>query len=591
MEHIIQNIKKHFKIEYLYLLLLLFVSLPLFNSYLYRLGGGHDINFHLMRIEGLAQGLQMGQFPVKIQPAWYEGYGYGCSVFYGDIFLYLPAILHLLGISLQNSYKVYVFATQAAVIGISAYSFQRIFQNKYISFLGTALYSLAIYRLTNIFVRGAVGEYTAMIFLPLIAYALVLLLHRNSLQKERNKGCLLLALGMTGILQSHILSAEMVCIILAFICVIYFRRVFTKQVFLSFVKAVCLTLFLNLGFLVPFADYMLTGKFNVNAINGGWRVEQNIQDYGAFLSQLAQVFYHAGGGNLERALGTEGEMPLGVGCSLVLAIVFFLFLLFKLTKEEKQSFPWKIAKISCLTAVLSLFMSTCYFPWEVLRKSNVLIRYIVINLQFPWRFCTIASVSLVILWCSLIRITMTRWSLTKAAAAGGAVIVISMITAGYFMADVMHEGQAFQAVFAEDMDTMVESGEEYLPVNTISHDFSEDNLFVEDGITVTELIRSGIRLTIQCRNSTGQDLTMEVPLLYYKGYTAVGRTAEGQKIRLTVTSGTNQVVRVCLPGSFEGVVTVDFKEPVYWRMAEVISVITMLGILILKLKAVINYKL
>ena len=80
--------------------LMLLIAIPLLPPSLYRIGGGHDISFHLMRIEGLAEGLKMGQFPVKIQPAWYEGFGYGCSVFYGDLFLYIPACLRLLGVSL-----------------------------------------------------------------------------------------------------------------------------------------------------------------------------------------------------------------------------------------------------------------------------------------------------------------------------------------------------------------------------------------------------------------------------------------------------------------------------------------------------------
>ena len=88
-----------------YLVILLIASIPLLNNYLIR---GHDIYFHLMRIEGLAQGMKTGDFPVRIQPAWYGGYGYAVSVFYSDLFLYPVALLRLAGVSLQDSYKVYV---------------------------------------------------------------------------------------------------------------------------------------------------------------------------------------------------------------------------------------------------------------------------------------------------------------------------------------------------------------------------------------------------------------------------------------------------------------------------------------------------
>lgn len=560
MGRFMQTIKKYGKIEYLYVFLLFFVSIPLFAGFL----DGNDTRFHLMRIEGITEGLRMGQFPVKIQPAWYDGYGYGCSVFYGDLFLYLPACLHLAGVSLQGAYQFYIFLVQAATITVSAYSFRRIFEKRFIALFGTTLYTLSIYRLKNVFARGAVGEYTAMVFLPLLAYALVLLLKKDSEKKELWKGTLLLAFGMTGILQSHLLSAEMVCIMLAFLCIVYLRRILKAKVFGAFVKAVCLAAALNLGFLVPFADYMVTGKFNVNAINGGWRVEQNIQECGAGLSQLAGIFYRA-----DSKVPTQ-EMG-GIGLGLLAAVAVFMIFLFLLKKEEKNSFCWKLARISCVIAVLSVFMSTRYFPWEALRKSNVLVRYIVINLQFPWRFCTVASIALTVLWCCLLQLMASAWSVRGALAAAGATATVSLITAGYFAGDTLRVGQSFQAVFAEGMDTMVESGEEYLPVNTVSRDFSEENLYVGEGITVSETERTGIRLKITCVNQSKQEQEMEVPLLYYKGYSASGKDLDGTKKKLTVGSGNNQVVRIQIPAGFDGIITIDFKEPLYWRIAEGIS--------------------
>lgn len=570
-------VKKYGRIEYLYILLLFFVCIPLFAGFL----DGNDTRFHLMRIEGITEGLRMGQFPVKIQPAWYDGYGYGCSVFYGDIFLYIPALLHLAGVSLQGSYQFYVLLVQAATIAVSAYSFRRIFESRFIAFFGTVLYTVSVYRLMNMFVRGAVGEYTAMIFLPLLAYALTLLLNKEHEKQALARGSLLLALGMTGILQSHLLTAEIVCIVTAFLCIVYIRRVFRTKVFFSFVKAVCLTVLLNLGFLVPFADYMTTGKFNVNAINGGWRVEQNIQKYGASFSQLAKMFY-----------GADSKVPPqemgGIGVNLILAAAIFLIFLFLFKREEKRGFIWRLAAISSAVAVLTAFMSTRYFPWEALRKSNVLIRYLVINLQFPWRFCTAASVALSILWCCLLRLVLDKWKIRVGILTAGAVTAAGLVTAGYFAADTLRMGQSFQAVFAQGIDTMVESGEEYLPVNTVSADFSEDNLYVGEGLAVTIRRRSGIRLKLDCINQSIQDQAMEVPLLYYKGYTASGRTSDGEKKKLDVDCGNNQVVRICVPAGFDGEITVDFKEPLYWRIAEAISLIAAAGTLFLLLGKIWN---
>ena len=153
---------KNKKCLLLYIIFIIAVSIPLMNDFLIR---GHDIYFHLMRIEGLAQGMQNGQFPVKIQPVWYDDYGYAVSVFYGDLFVYLAAFLRLLGFSLQNAYKGYLVFCNMATLMIAGYSFGKIFRNPYIGAFGGFLYSMSAYRLVNLYTRGAVGEYTGMMFL------------------------------------------------------------------------------------------------------------------------------------------------------------------------------------------------------------------------------------------------------------------------------------------------------------------------------------------------------------------------------------------------------------------------------------------
>ena len=77
-------------------------SLPLFGMLL---GFGDDLEYHLLRIDALANGIRNGQFPVRISTYWNNGYGYASSLFYNDLFLMFPALLRLLGISVQNAYK------------------------------------------------------------------------------------------------------------------------------------------------------------------------------------------------------------------------------------------------------------------------------------------------------------------------------------------------------------------------------------------------------------------------------------------------------------------------------------------------------
>lgn len=66
--------------------LIVLTSYPLFTPYLYET---HDLNFHLLRIEGIKEGLLAGNFPVRIQLSWLGGNGYAVSVFFIGIYFYI----------------------------------------------------------------------------------------------------------------------------------------------------------------------------------------------------------------------------------------------------------------------------------------------------------------------------------------------------------------------------------------------------------------------------------------------------------------------------------------------------------------------
>lgn len=555
-----------------YILLFLLVSYPVMNDFLIR---GHDIYFHIMRIEGMAEGLRGGQFPVRIQPVWFGGFGYACPVFYGDLFLYIPALLRLLGMPLQSAYKAYVLLCNLGTVVIAGYSFGGIFKNRHMGMLGSALYSLSIYRLMNVYVRASMGEYTGMMLLPLLLYAVVLLLDREQDKQSLKKGGLLLGLSMAGIIQSHILTCEIVVFVLGFICLLYIKRIFTLPVIKAGVKAVLIAAGLSVWFLVPFCDYMLTGKYNVNAFNGGHRLEAQIQQYGVFVSQLGNLFHIASGENLSREAGTRGEMSLGIGIGLTAALFGFLVLSAWL-KEEKKQREWKIARAACLASVLSLWMMTVHFPWDFLRRSNVLMRYLIVNIQFPWRMGIIATLALTLLWCCIGVLVYQKFGSRLFGALLGGLLLITGISAVYFMDNLLDVGEVLHIDSYQEMDTYVKSGNEYLPVNTVPEDLKRENLVVEDGLELSGYEIEGTTIRFSCTNTTEIDKIMEIPLLYYRGYEAVLENGQGRQT-IEVYSGTNNAARMVIGPQTEGTITVSYQEPLYWRLAELVSALTLAG--------------
>lgn len=144
-----------------------FSSLPLYTNFLF---DGHDLDFHMMRIWSLANEIKNGHWVAPIQTEVLNRYGYAAPLFYGQLFLYLPAVLHCMAVPLQVCYQVYVFAVNVTTCLICYNCIKGLFKDKYLALLGSFLYAFSAYRIANIYLRSAVGEYTAMAFLPLILY-------------------------------------------------------------------------------------------------------------------------------------------------------------------------------------------------------------------------------------------------------------------------------------------------------------------------------------------------------------------------------------------------------------------------------------
>lgn len=243
---------------------------------------GVDLTFHLLRIEGLAEGFSQGQIPVKMQSPWMNGYGYPVSIFYGDLLLSVAGILRWIGFSLQGTYKIYVFFVGMLTFYIGWYSFNRIIKDWKIAIFGAFIYTIAPYRLMSIY-GGRVGAYSALVFFPLVfAGAYEILVYEK---KERKNSWLILAAGMTGVLQNHILSTEIVGLILGITCLIFWKRTFERSRFLDFIKAAGSAVAVNLMFLIPFLDYMredlkVTGKgYNGHIQTGGHLLARYLRLY------------------------------------------------------------------------------------------------------------------------------------------------------------------------------------------------------------------------------------------------------------------------------------------------------------------------
>lgn len=555
-------------------LITIFACVPLFVNYL---TSGHDLTFHLMRIEGLAEGLKQGQFPVKMQPLWLNDYGYPVSVMYGDLFLYLPALLRIVGFSLQTAYKIYLAFIQLVTAVTSYVCFKEVSGERKLGVVGCFLYMFATNRMTNIYYRSAVGEYTALAFFPLVFLGLWYLLGKEETeQTDRKKTFFLLVTGYTCILQSHLLSFNIAIIFSLLYCLLSFKKFIKNFVFL--VKTAVVTIVLNLCFLVPMADYMLSHNMKVKFAG---RIE-NMQEHGLFISQLFQMFRFPVSLSGDVMSGVGGDMAIGIGLTYMLIIALFCWevLTFFVRRKKGDAAEGICVKESAkifIMLCLTLFMSCYFFPWNALGNIPV-VGSLLTPYQFAWRFIGIATFLGVVLGMYALKYLQM---LTDRTIKVGAIVVLCTLTligSQYLMDNKLSLNDKFKVTSAASIDTRgaVANGE-YLFVESSATLINDINPIPENetDLVIKSYRKKNSKITMECENKSSQTRKIKIPFLDYKGYEAVNADTDEQ---FSMTCDEQHILSVILPGDFEGKVEVYFRQPWYWRVAEMASCLMLLVI-------------
>ena len=121
---------------------------------------------------------------------------------------------------------------------------------------------------------------------------------------------------------------------------------------------------------------------------------------------------------------------------------------------------------------------------------------------------------------------------------------------------------------------------EYLPRKADGY-FPEDFLREEGHYDATDAVVTGYEkeyTNISFHAVTGDEKgEVELPLLYYRGYKAINADT-GEKIRLT--KSVHALLLLELDSNFDGNVRVYYAGKVYWHIAEVVSVISFILIVV-----------
>lgn len=516
-----------------------------------------DLRFHLTRIANVAEELQNGQFPVRMFTAMLNGYGYATPLYYCDLFLYLPAVLYNCMLPLQLCYQIYGVLVTALTV-VSCYgSLRHLCQREEICLTCTAVYVLSAYRLSNVFERAAVGEYTAMVFLPLVLWGLV-----NTYTKEPPtlRDTVPLIAGMAGLVMCHVLSMEMVCLFLVLFALLAARKTFRPARLWALVRAALVTIALGLWFLLPMLQSMLTQKV---AVTGRYSME--FQNNGSSLFELLSPVPL-------REISVNGARTiLGLGVLLAALLACGVLWQRKALRLPEGALLWVLRYSVAIGVVASVF-SLKIFPWNTLfsRFEGTVIHKVFGMIQFPWRYLCIAT----LLFCvaALAALELLHQVNSRYGKAAMAVLLAgTLLYAGAFYEEMgAEDAWSLKAYQSSVSDNLWISGGEYTLSNEVDYYYARPQP-QQDSLLVKWYDKTDGVAHITLENTADTEASVVLPIIDYGNYRAVD-DAQGKELPLSTSE--NSLLVLTVPGGYSGAVSVAYHEPLLWRVAELISLMT-----------------
>lgn len=560
---------KNKTVTFLLGMIILGAALPVTADYIL---SGADIVYHLLRVEGIADGLRAGQFPIRISPEWQQGYGYASPIFYGETILYLEALFRLIGFTVTTSYRLFQLMIAAATVLTAYFCYKKIFREAYIGVFCSMLYSLSVNRIYKLWIRGAIGEALGIMLLPVFVYGFYRVFTQDVQEESYKRSWLPLTAGFSLLIQSHLLTGELVGLFTVFLCLFLWKKVFRRQTFFVLAKTVIYSMLLSAWFLIPFADYMSTGAFVINNVSA-----RTIQARGLYPAHLLFTFFKSGGTVFFDEKGMYDTAPMGVGIVLIGALVLFVFLwlsgrLNRLEKKERG-----LGIMAGGFSILSMWMSLSLFPWDRIQAINSFTATLVSSIQFPDRFLTISTVCLTTLAGVCGKYILDHCDKRKLCAYFVTGEILLTMSSFYLMDNMLASVSGYRIYNHEGMGTGYISGGEYLPYGADASRFVWHDPVCSGMLMASHYEKKSLGASAHMINNGETTEHAAFSLLYYRGYHAYEREEGGE---LPCYAGDNFEVTVDIPAGFAGDIDIRFISPWYWRAAELVTGITLLIMLL-----------
>lgn len=528
---------------------------------------GEELTYQMMRIEALGESIGSWELPVRLQSTWLAGHGYGDALFCGNVFLLAPALLRAAGVPMGVAYRIFLVLVNIVTAWISWVSFSKCFQNDYVGVLGCALYTLSPYRLYLLYNQAAVGEYTAMVFLPLLVWGFYRIYTKNPKEKGYGWNWVIPVIGFSGILLSSMLLGVLAGFLVVLLCLILWKKTFRKRTFLVLLGVLAMTVVVNAWFLVPFLDLLGADRYSFIRY-----ADMPIQNKGILAAHLFYTLQAAGNSTEFAGIGMLDTVPAGPGAAVLICLGLWLWVRKRRTGEGVKP-ERRAGDIGFVLTVLTLFMCTRYFPWDTIGSWNRFLALLVGSMQYPWRMLAIAMALGAFTACAAgAWILREKMVMMQGRTALLLLALVAVVFGNYQVNNILLTRQAVWTTNVQDMRNTASMEMDYLPVGVDTGHFGYHKPVCSYGILLESYGKGGLwmRAQVDVREAS----FIEFPLLYYKGYQV---TAPETGERFLAEKGDNGDVRVYLPAGFHGEINVWYGGMWYWHLAGALSLVAIVG--------------
>lgn len=534
----------------LIILLTIVISVPIFTMNLYL---NNEARIHMSRFLAVDGIIKDGVFPPIINYKFMEGFGYALNLFYGPLTTYIPIIfLNIFGTA-GMAFKIFSVLT-VLISGITMYKFMlSVTHRKSMSIISALIYISVPYKLSNIYSRNAIGEFTAFIFIPIVFEGLYNLIHG-----DKKKHCLLI-IGVVGLVLSHTITTIYVALFAIIYVLLNIKKLKDVEIWKKAIVDIIISFLICAFYAIPLLEHCFGGEYAI--FSGEKMGSTGMAVYSSALG-LKDLFANEIGNQ-------EIRFSIGIVTCILTLLTFFCF---KKVKKEHD----KIYSDFLILAIISLFMCTKLFPWVIMPSFLTVIQFAWRNLGFFAFFISlVCGINAVVFAENIIKKKLWKKTFLFGIILSIFVFAFLGVFRDFRFDDISKESDLDRKVRERETVGAFQVNREYMPLKALNNikyvRERENKTYVLEGsadIVSEQKVKLEDNITL---NNVTDGTVLELPYLYYLGYDANISYDGGEEEDIEITESENGFLSVKLKNSSTANLTIKYTGTVLEKISYIIS--------------------